>query len=264
MNHAYAFLMAASALVPSACFPVAFLHTDTFTYADSLGNLTVSASSGRLDRTQTGKDKLELSGRVSVKSASQGLALDAEYISCVAPAIEGQKGEIQQASARSQVRLSKRTALGTGGGIQETVIRSLRAFMENKPDGNHVTFTGLVEITNFNSAKRQTMRAKGTSAIAVLEPKAKGTGTNGLKSASIAGPVTLVLDAPPRRIGEAPTHIVATGDNLILDNRRGNSTAKLVGHVHLQGNGIGTFSGLQKATMKLNDLNEITGWEVGS
>lgn len=264
MNLANALLIAVSALAPTALFRIAFVRADAFTYTDSVGNLTVSASSGRLDRTQTGKDKLDLSGKVSVRSASQGLSMEADYVSCLAPAIEGEKGEIQQATARGQVRLSKRATVGTGGGIQETIIRSDRVFMETKPDGNHVTFKGSVEITNFNRSKRQTMRAKGTSAIALLEPKTKSTGTNGLKSASMTGPVTMVLDAPSRRLGDPPTHIVATGDNLILDNRRGQATAKLVGHVHLQGNGLGTFSGLQKATMKLNDLDEITGWEVGS
>lgn len=261
---------AALALVFGASVSAFAFAQERFRYTDPSGNIVVLATDARMDNVNGSTTKLDLSGKVDITSASQGLHLTANRVTCTVADIKttaGTKGkskkELKSATAKGSLHITK--TVSNAQGKQTTDITGSEGQIDSKPTGSLVTIKGPVTLKNLDERKRSTLSATGSAAVATLEPGDKSKLTNGLVAATLEGPVTmdLIETAAPGSTGGA--HANGTADRMEISRSGTGSTVQLTGHVEIHGTGdsrIGSASGLSSATFELNAAGEVTAFKM--
>jgi len=238
-----------------------------FRYEDRSKNMVILAQSGRGDQLTTGNLRLDLRGNVSLRSTSQGTSLAAGRVVCDTASAPGGKSELQTATATGAVRLVKTVMSGTAKG-QQTNIASTRADYRRGTAADEVRLAGPVTIRNVGvptaGRGRQTLVATGASGRAQLEPGATTKRNSGLRTATLSGPVRVTVVEAAQGTKKGST-VVATGNQMLLDYTKVNPTVTLIGNVRIEGQGdssVGTASGLSRAVLRLNQNNELLGFNT--
>lgn len=246
---------------PSQAFP------GQFTYSDAKGNLKVVAHSGSGVQTKEGSYSFTLKGAVSVRSISQGLGLDGDEVVCDLVKGKASDSELRHAVATGKVHLTKTIAAHGSEPRRQTDIRCAKADLLAEPHADILHLSGPVEMQTAEPGKPPTMVVSGQSGVANLAPRAKGGDSDALRSASLDGPVKVTMLLAPSATITAGSKIVATGDHLDVVNGGMHPTVVLRGHVEIHGEGtqsVGKFTGLNRATLRLDATGKVVGWEMGS
>jgi hypothetical protein len=237
----------------------------TFRYVDAKRNLTVLAHGGLADQVAPGSYLLQLKGSVSIASVSQGLSLTSHAVRCETSTDGKKRSELRHAVATGDVHIVKRVS--TAGRNQTTDLRSSAGDLRAETGGDIIKLAGPVRIESTDAVRHQTMLAIGSSGTVTLEPDDKNRVGNGLRSGSLEGPVTVTLDGSPPKGSLIASRVVATSDRMELRNTDAEPTIVLIGHVEIHGKGdqgMGDFTRLSRATLKLNRADQVVGWEAGA
>jgi len=260
---------AALALVFGASVSAFAFAQERFRYTDPSGNILVLATDAGMDNVNGTTTKLDLSGKVDITSASQGLHLTADHVTCIVAEVKAAaakskaKKELQSATAKGNLHVTK--TVSNANGKQTTDITGSEGQIDSKPAGSVVTLKGPVTLKNLDETKRSTMTATGSSAVATLEPGDKSKLTNGLVAATLQGPVTMDLIETAAAGSSSGAHANGTADRMEISRSGTGSTVRLTGHVEIHGSGgsrIGNASGLSSATFELNAAGEVRSFKM--
>lgn len=232
-----------------------------YRYSDKSENLQIVAPGGVAWRALANDAfELTLSGgksKVTATSRTQGIQMTGGNIVATIGPDPAKKGQnrLQRARATGGTRTIK-SANGQTSEIAGNTATYVAGVAESL-----LTLTGAVSLRNLDQQKRQSLAATGSSGIATLETGTQSKRSNGVRSATLAGPVRVtMIESGSRR-----ATVVASANRMIYENTPGRPTITLTGNVKISGQGesnIGTFSNLSRAVLRLNDKNELVSFNT--
>lgn len=219
---------------------IAFAQT-IFNYSDSAGNLQVRAKDAQGSQIKGGY-RFDLKGGASVVSKRQGMSLSANQITVEAVASKGSNSpdEVKNAKATGSVKFDQ------SAGARKTTLTCANANYKSLGETAQLDTSGGVTIQSFDSAKKESLNAKGASGTAMLDRKAEGG--FGLRTATLTNGVRVeVIES-----GNQNSRVVFTGDKLTMDPNK----ITLTGHVKAQGKnstGLGNLGNVDVLVINLKD-----------
>lgn len=247
-----------AALALGVCV-TAFAAQTRFRYTDPAKNVEVQANRARVDNASQQTSQLLVQGQVDITSRSQGLRIQANEVRCEIGTVKANTKEIRKATATGSVKMSK--TVTNARGRQLTEISGSKADMVADPKGSTVNMAGPVGIRSSDDRKRVNLSATGSSGIAILEPGSATGLTNGLREATLAGPVKIDMLQAGRAGQKGEARAEAKANRMRLVARKDGSTLTLLGNVEIHGRGasdIGDTTGLSKAIFEFNAAGEVT------
>jgi hypothetical protein len=225
-----------------------------FTYADRANNLQLQATELLGQQLQAGAIKLTVQGGVTLDSKAQGLRMTASRVEVdlVGSGGQARQNEIQRAVANGNVNLIK--TMVAGGASRSTTLKGTRAEFTNRAADGLISMAGPVQLTDSDSAKRQTLSATASSLTATVDPTGAGR-QSGLRNATLEGNVRVVLSQAAQQ-GQPASRMTATGAKMVLDNRSNPPTIVLTGNVRVEGDENSTFGVLQNVSRLELTLDE--------
>ena len=224
--------------------PSLLLAQSVFTYRDTKGDLSLKSRDGQGEMISNGY-KFILRGAVSVTSKSRAFTLTADRVEATVSATKSGESpnDLRIAKATGKVKLVQSSA-----GQNSTLTANSVTY---QPLGNQgkVEASGSVTIQNIDSAKRESMRATGSSGSATLDKTAQ----RGVRTAELKGPVRVDVV----QSSKSNSKVVFTGGRLTLTG----DTITLSGNVKASGSGasqFGNLSNVDSLTVYLNDKGEMS------
>jgi hypothetical protein len=214
--------------------------------------LTLAAERLSIDQSNPKVTIFQAKGAVKIDSELDGLTIWAQQVDFEAlpTTSKAKKYRIQHAVASRDVKILRRVT--TGKVLQTTQIEGPKADYTVGTDANVVRIVGPTRITSLDSASRQNMVATGSAGAAYLEPKAAVSSGNGLKKATLNGPVHIVFNQPATKSEKAST-IVGDAKQMTMENIGAKRRVTLIGNVHLVGPDSSDVSGVQRAVFILEN-----------
>ncbi len=173
-------------------------------------------------------------------SASQGVTISSDRLNFEAvPDPKTPKNYIvRHAVATGKVIVDKVVQSSTGK--QTTHLEGPKADYAAGATESIVKMSGPMKITSLDEGQHETMVATGSSGLASLEPFTQSSQGNGLRKASLEGPVKMVLTQIDSKTNK-PSVVTTTSDHVDLENLGTRRKMTLTGHVHIVGDAVGEF-----------------------
>jgi hypothetical protein len=131
-------------------------------------------------------------------------------------------------------------------GKQVTDVQGPKAEYTAGSKESTVKIIGATTIKNFDQGQRQSMIATGSSGIAFLEAGVQVSNGNGLRKATLEGPVKVVFHQAATKT-ESASNITATASQMQLENIGDQRRITLIGSVHVIGPGSDEATGVSRA-----------------
>ena len=220
--------------------------------------LTFSAHSWQIVQDSPKLTTIKSKGGVSFASVSDGMTITADQLDfdAIPNPNKPKTYLLSHAVATKDVKIVK--TVTSPQGRQTTEVTGPKADYLTGSRETVVKILGPTTIRNLDQGQQQSMIATGSSGIAYLEPGVQVSSGNGLRRATLEGPVRVVFHQAATK-KESASDITATSSQLQLENVGQERRITLIGSVHVMGPNGSETTGVSRALM-VHDPDK--GWHL--